>query len=82
MRKTPMKNEPDFSNLDDARVKSYKAMITDLIGVYSELPEKQEVLKSVWKDLSNECADRITDEPKTANLARSKGIFLKSLKRK
>lgn len=65
MRKTPEKGQPDFSNLDDKRVREYRDVVNEMLGAFSEFPEEKEVLMRVWKCLSNECADRTYNSPDT-----------------
>ena len=65
MRKTPEKGQPDFSNLDDKRVREYRDVVNEMLGAFSEFPEEKEVLMKVWKCLSNECVDRTYNAPDT-----------------
>lgn len=62
MRKVPLKGKPNFANLSDSKVKQYADVVNDMIGAYSEFPECVRLLKTMWKDLSNEYVDRITDD--------------------
>ena len=63
MRKIPEKGQPDFSNLDDSRVREYRDVVNEMIGAFSDFPEEKEVLTRVWKYLSDECADRAYNSP-------------------
>lgn len=72
MRKTPEKGLPNFSNLDDNRVREYRDVVNEMIGAFSEFPEEKEVLTRVWKYLSNECADRVCKLPDSSVSVQSK----------
>lgn len=54
-----VKGEPDFHNVSDEQLKSFRDLTQQLIFAYNHFDDaKVEVLKSIWKDLSNEDADR------------------------
>lgn len=52
LRRVPEKGRPDFSNLDDKRVREYRDVVNEMIGAFSEIPDVKEVLTEVWKELS------------------------------
>lgn len=58
---TPIKGQPDFSNLDDSRLRMYRDLIDEMIGSFSDFPEESEILKRIWRYLSDECVNRISD---------------------
>lgn len=61
MSRIPEKGKPDFSNLDTPRVRQYRDVVNEMIHAFSEFPEEKEVLTTVWKYLSDECADRLDE---------------------
>lgn len=63
LRCVPEKGRPDFSNLDDKRVREYRDVVNEMIGAFSEFPDMKAVLTEVWKELSNECAERTASMP-------------------
>ena len=60
--RTPEKGRPNFSNLSYSRLREYRDVVTEMIGSFSEFPEEKEVLKSVWKYLNEECADKSAED--------------------
>lgn len=55
-----IKGEPDFHNISDERLKSFLDLTQQMIFAYNHHDDaKVEVLKSIWKDLSIEDADRL-----------------------
>lgn len=66
LRRVPEKGKPDFSNLDDKRVRKYRDVVNEMIGAFSEIPDVKKVLTEVWKELSNECAERTVSMPEVA----------------
>lgn len=62
-RKVPEKGKPDFSNLDDSRVRQYKDTVVDLMGNFQDVPEVYNALEIVWRALSDECTDRLCSMP-------------------
>lgn len=63
-KKYAIKGEPDFHNLSDARVKDYLDLTQQLIFCYQGVDDsKVQVLKSIWKDLSDESIDRRCNSP-------------------
>jgi len=66
LRRFPEKGKPDFSNLEDKRVREYRDVVNEMIGAFSELPDVKRVLTEIWKELSNECAERIVSMPEVS----------------
>lgn len=62
-RPVPLKGHPDFSNLDNVRVKEFKEVINQMIVSYQDFPDKVSVLKEIWSDLKDEYTDRIALTP-------------------
>lgn len=63
-KKYALKGEPDFHNLSDAQVKDYLDMTQQFIFCYQGVDDsKVQVLKSIWKDLSDESVDRLSSSP-------------------
>lgn len=59
-KKYAIKGEPDFHNISDEKLKSFLDLAQQMIFAYKyHDAEKTEVLKSIWKDLSNEHTDRL-----------------------
>lgn len=63
MSRLHLKGTPDFSFLDDKRVREYREFINNMLSSYKDYPDKVKVLKEIWEDLKNESADRIADMP-------------------
>lgn len=63
MSRVPEKGKPNFANLSTDRVRQYRDIVNEMIGAFSDFPEEKEVLTTVWKYLSDECADRLDEEP-------------------
>ena len=62
--KTPMKGTPDFSTLSDDKVRDYRDLAQQMIFAYKYCDEeKTRVLTDIWKQLSDECADRLNNTP-------------------
>lgn len=62
-RPVPVKGHPDFSFLDDKKLKEYEETINAMIVCYSDFPDKVEMLKTMWKDLKDEYAERLSLSP-------------------
>lgn len=65
MSRVPEKGKPNFSNLDDKRLREYREVVNEMIGAFSDFPEEKKVLKQVWKKISDECLDRSDERPET-----------------
>lgn len=65
MSRVPEKGKPNFSNLDDKRLREYREVVNEMIGAFSDFPEEKKVLKQVWKKISDECLDRTDARPET-----------------
>ena len=61
--KAPERGKPDFSNLDDSRVRQYKDTVVDLMGNFKDVPEVYKSLEIAWRALSEECTDRLCSMP-------------------
>ena len=58
-KKYAIKGEPDFHRISDVTLTAFVDLTQQLIFAYNQCDsEKTEVLKSIWKELSNEEADR------------------------
>lgn len=59
-KKVPIKGEPDFTKVSDERLKGYVDLIQQLIFSYNGVSdEKVKLLKEMWKEMSDEHADRV-----------------------
>ena len=56
-KRIPLKGEPDFTAITDEKLVAYKSTVQEMIHSYFD-EETSSVLKKVWKQLSDECADR------------------------
>lgn len=66
-RRTPLKGEPDFTTINDQKLKEYKDVIQDMIFAYSYYDkEVVQVLKRVFKQVSDNLTDRLTYDTITA----------------
>ena len=63
----PEKGKPDFSNLDEKRLRAYKDMMTDLMGCYQDCPVVYNALEVAWRDLSDACLEIVCSEPDSSN---------------
>ena len=62
--RTPMKGQPDFSTLSDEKLKEYIDLAQQMIFAYQYCDEeKTRVMKEVWKQMSDEYADRLCNAP-------------------
>lgn len=55
------KSGPDFSMFNSKEVINMRLCLNKLIGCYSQFPDKVEILKEMWKDLSEASADKISE---------------------
>ena len=63
-KKLPMKGQPDFSTISDEKLKGYIDLAQQMIFAYQYCDEeKARVMKEVWKQMSDEYADRICQAP-------------------
>ena len=63
-KKYALKGEPDFHNLSDEKVKSFLDLTQQLIFCYKGVDDtKVQVLREIWKDLSNESVERLCNSP-------------------
>lgn len=58
-RRTPLKGEPSFTNISDQKLREYKDCIQDMIFAYDYDKEIKEVLRKMYKQVSNHLVDRI-----------------------
>ena len=62
--RTPMKGEPDFSNISDEKLRGYIDLAQQMIFTYEQCDsEKTRVMKEVWKQMSDEFTDRLCKAP-------------------
>ena len=60
--RSPVKGEPDFHLMSEAKVSSFKELTQQLMFSYKyHDEEKYKVLKDIWKDLSDEEASRVPE---------------------
>ena len=86
-----MKGEPDFTLISDEKLREFKDLTQQMIFAYKGCDEeKTRVLSEVWKQLSDECAERTytssiaeldSQEQKTVKPAVHKIKLVKSIKR-
>ena len=66
-KKYAIKGEPDFHTISDDKLKSFLDLTQQMIFAYNHHDDaKVEVLKSIWKDMSNEHTDRLCRSAKEA----------------
>ena len=59
-----MKGKPDFSAISDEKLKEYIDLAQQMIFAYELCDEeKTRVLREVWKQMSDEYADRMANAP-------------------
>lgn len=59
-KRVPIKGEPDFTTISDKRLKEFIDLAQQMIVAYQYCDEeKTQVLKEIWKQLSNEHTDRL-----------------------
>lgn len=59
-RRTSLKGQPDFTTISDRQLKEYQDVIQAMIFAYSHYDkEVTEVLRKVWKQISNNLTDRL-----------------------
>ena len=60
-KKYAVSGEPDFHTVSDEKLKSFMDLTQQLIFAYNRFDgAKVEVLKSIWKDLNKEDAERLS----------------------
>lgn len=84
-KRTPIKGEPDFTTISDERLRTYIDVVQEMIfsfKYYSE--EMTEVLKRVWKHLSDEHTERFCAEARAEIMRRyeeeNKPVKVRSIK--
>ena len=61
VKKTPLKGLPDFTTISDERLKGFIDLSQQLMFSYKQCDEEVvSVMKRVWKQLSDEHADRVS----------------------
>lgn len=61
-KRIPIKGVPDFTNVSDKRLKEHIDLIQQLIFSYKGVSEeKVKMLREMWKDMSDEYADRLAE---------------------
>ena len=59
-RRTPLKGQPDFTAISDTKMREYQNAVQDMIFAYKYYDkEATEVLKKIWKHLSDNLTDRL-----------------------
>ena len=59
-KKTPIKGEPDFTTVSDETLKGFLDLAQQMRFVYQLCDgEKTRVMKEVWKQIADECAERL-----------------------
>ena len=59
-----MKGKPDFSAISDLKLKEYIDLAQQMIFSYQYCDEeKSRVMREVWKQMSDEYADRVCNAP-------------------
>ena len=59
-RRTPLKGQPDFTSISDRKMKEYQNVVQDMIFAYKYYDkESTELLKKIWKQLSDNLTDRL-----------------------
>ena len=59
-KRVPIKGEPDFTTISDERLKGFIDLAQQMIFAYKYCDEeKTRVMKEIWKQLSDEQADRL-----------------------
>lgn len=62
-RRTPIKGEPDFTNVSTESLQQYKDCVQQLIHAYKGVSNDVVVqMQKVWKDLSDVVIERVADE--------------------
>ena len=61
-KKVPIKGTPDFTTISDQRLNGFVDFAQQMISSYSSCDEEVvAVMKKVWKQLSDERIDRLSD---------------------
>lgn len=84
-QRTPIKGKPDFSSITDDKLVSYLEVVQSMIFAYQNCDEEAiTVLHKLWKQLSEEQADRqlnsinefIAEKPETPKTIKIKTVKL------